>query len=699
MGDIWLVGSILSNRYEISEKLGEGGMAVVYRGKDRILGRRVAIKVLRPQFAADTDFVERFRREAQAAASLSHPNVVNIFDVGTDGDVHYIVMEYVEGRNLKEILRREGPLPLDKVLHIGIEVCRALEAAHGQGLIHRDIKPHNILVTRDYQVKVTDFGIARAASTATLTHTGTVIGSVHYLSPEQATGGQIGVYTDIYAVGVLLYEMVTGKVPFDGESPVAVALKHLHDAPPSLRADGTDIPPELERIILRAMAKDPAQRFKDTAEMLAELRRVPLPAPAARGAAPPEPQEDKRDEPSPAAAAPPAEAPPAAAAGVVPALAAKDEAEETTIVRLPRGAPASPAPGLVRVEEGEQVPRDKKKKRSPAFRLLLWMVVLLSFASGAVWAGVAFFERLFPEDVAVPSIVGLSVDQARETLNAHGLSLRVVREVNSDQPVNTVVRQIPDAGRTVKAGREIEVHVSIGREIVAVPDVLNVSEREAELRIAMSGLEVGKIEYEYRPEIAPNLVVAQNPPAGARVQRGSQVDLVLSTGAAPVAMVEVPDFTGVPLNEAIERVQALGLVLGQTFGEVDSRFQPGQVTDQAPSPGTLVEVGTAVNFVYYPLPSGQEGGAQRWIEPGQAEVTDDGDTIVQSLLTVHVPPGPEQEVVIVIIDNISARRVYHGERPGDSVIRQVIKGYGKNARYQVWIGGELYAEGLIAEAR
>lgn len=712
-----LVGSTLSNRYEIIERLGEGGMAIVYRAKDRVLGRRVAIKVLRPQFAADTDFVERFRREAQAAASLSHPNVVNIFDVGTDGEVHFIVMEYVEGRNLKQTLREDGPMPARKALLIGQEVCRALEAAHAQGLIHRDIKPHNILVTKDCQVKVTDFGIARAASSATLTHTGTMIGSVHYLSPEQATGKQVGVFSDIYSVGVLLYEMITGKVPFDGDSPVAVALKHLQDEPTSPRVSVPDLPEPLEALILRSMAKDPAQRYATISELLAELRTVAAtltsgdvsdpPAGIPKIAAAPVPP-PKEPDPAPRASDdatidtehPTVVANLGSGSPLDEAAVGTDSiTAETTIVRRPNGQAAKPDKRL-RDEEGQQVPAKKPKRRSMAFRVMMWVVFLLSFASGVVWAGVSFFDRLFPEDVVVPGIVGMSVDEARTLLSDRGLGLRIAHEVNSDQPVNTIIRQIPDAERTVKMGREIDVHISIGKAIVETPDLTMLSEREAMLRLVQNGLELGSVSYEYRPDVAPNLVVAHSPEVGARIQRGSRVDLVFSTGAEPVPMVQIPDFRGVLLDEAIDKVEELGLVLGETFAEVDANFSPGEVTDQAPAPGTEVEVGSAVNFVYYPKAQTQGGGAQPGPSQPQADPsTPDGDTWVQSLITINVPPGPEQEVEIVIIDNISARRVYYGVHRGDARISQIIRGRGKDAMYQVWIGGELHGQGPIAEAR
>lgn len=691
-------------------------MAIVYRARDRILGRRVAIKVLRPQYAADTDFVERFRREAQAAASLSHPNVVNIFDVGTDGEVHYIVMEYVEGRNLKEVLREEGRLPISQALAIAEGVCLALETAHEQGLIHRDIKPHNILVTRDGHVKVTDFGIARAASTATLTQTGTVIGSVHYLSPEQAIGRQVGVFSDIYSVGVLLYEMVTGKVPFDGESPVAVALKHLQTDPASPRLACPDLPEDLERVILRAMAKAPDERYASIGELLADLRRVRTEAVGPELTAQQSPARySQAVEEEPASPAPSATEtvtrPPDEEATIVAQLTSDGDLHqaaagaettelETTLIHRPRSKSSTDSTSGTSMEEERQVPAKKKKQRSLAFRISLWLVLILSFTSGVVWAGLSLFDRLFPEDVVVPEVLGLTVDQARAVLEEHGLGLNIVREVNSDQPVNTIVRQLQDPGRTVKMGRQIDVHVSIGKEIVEVPDLSMHSEREAILRLTQWGLEVGNITMEYRLDVPPNLVVAQSPAPYARVLRGSSVDLVFSTGAEPVPLVEVPDFRGQPLEVAVRRVEELGLVLGETFGEEDPSVEPGQVMDQFPEPGAEVEVGSAVNFVYRPEREPQSGsqpsaGVQPGIDPPSAE----GDTIVQSLITIHVPPGPEQEVEIVIIDNISARRVYYGIHRGDARVSHMLKGRGPGAMYQVWIGGELRAEGLIAEAR
>ncbi|NLY92152.1 MAG: serine/threonine protein kinase, partial [Firmicutes bacterium] len=256
-----MIGRLLGNRYRILELIGEGGMALVYKAECTLLQRVVAIKILRSQFSADREFVERFRREAQAAASLSHPNVVNIFDVGQDGDIHYIVMEYIAGRNLKELIKAEAPLPLNQALRITLQISDALRHAHEHNIIHRDIKPHNILMTEEGMVKVTDFGIARAVTASGYTQTGVVMGSVQYFSPEQAKGLPVGPQSDLYSLGCILYEMLTGEVPFTGESPIAIALKHLQEEPPLLGRLGATYPKRVVDLLKRALAKDLNERY------------------------------------------------------------------------------------------------------------------------------------------------------------------------------------------------------------------------------------------------------------------------------------------------------------------------------------------------------------------------------------------------------------------------------------------------------
>jgi len=640
-----LTGQTLANRYELIERVGEGGMAVVYRARDGLLGRIVAIKILREQFASDSEFLTRFRLEARAAASLSHPNVVNIYDVGEDHGVHYIVMEYVQGRNLKEIIRSRKPMPVAEACAIGLQIARALEAAHQRELVHRDIKPHNILIMPDGTVKVTDFGIAQAASSASLTQTGTVIGSVHYFSPEQARGENVDAATDIYSLGVVMYEMVTGRLPFTGDNPVAVALKHLQERPIPPSHLNPDVPAALERVSPQDARQREGRSLPQRAQLIQDLRSV-------KAAIDREGSEEDDE-----------------------ALAFSEQATQVTPVVIDN------EPTLIRRgQEGVgTMPKARAKRRGR--RWLVYTMILFSFLGGMVWAAQKLPDLIFPEVVRVPEIVGLDLVEARNRLEAVGL--RLASEVNDvysrEAPAGVIVRQDPEAHHMVRMGREIKVTVSRGPEYVVVPDVIGLPKIEAQLQITQQKLVMGEIREEYNPSVPPNTVIGQDPPPDTRLEAGKPVDIVVARGSLPQETVMMPDVRGVPLAEAKARLEALGLVEGQLHPEPHPTAPEGQVIDQNPRPGEEVEVGYPYALAYA-VTEFVPGGAS-----GPSSAVEDKNW--ERSIFINVPEGPPQEVVILVTDDWGTRVVYREVARGGSRFNHVVKMRGDVARIQVWFDG------------
>lgn len=443
-------------------------MALVYKAECSLLQRPVAVKILRPQFASDVEFVERFRREAQAAGRLSHPNVVNVYDVGQDHGLNYIVMEYVRGDNLKDLIKKEAPFTVARALNIARQICEALHHAHQNNIVHRDIKPHNILIAPEGRVKVTDFGIARAVSASTLTHNGSVLGSVQYFSPEQAKGAPAGVASDVYSLGCVLYEMLSGTVPFKGESPIAIALKHLQEQPAPLRELRPGLPPAIESLVARALAKEPSLRFPSALAMLREIQAV-----QGQG----EPVETTREVDLPTQ--------------VLPAL------------------PAAAGSG----------------DRRP-----VW--VLLGVLSLAVIAAVVFFAWLIywspKPPVRVPNLVGLEIALARTRARMAGFGLHETWR-SADEPEGRVLQQDPEAGITVRE-RSLRVWVSRGPEEVEVPDLLGRIPDEARTTLEDLGLVYAEAAKQRSETIDEGLIAGQDPPAGTRVARGGTVQVNLSLG-------------------------------------------------------------------------------------------------------------------------------------------------------------------------
>jgi eukaryotic-like serine/threonine-protein kinase len=528
------IGTVLGGRYRLVELLGQGGMATIYRARDSEINRDVAVKVLRPEYGADPDFVARFRQEAQSAGALNHPNVVSVFDFGTDPAGPYIVMEVVDGEDLGSIVRRSGALPPRQAARLTAQIARAIGAAHAVGLVHRDIKPSNVLVTRDGRVKVTDFGIARALSESALTLPGTTLGSVHYFAPEQARGEPATPASDIYSLGIVLYELLTGRRPWEGDSAAAIATARLSSAVPSPSSVRGGIPPTLEAIDRKALAPRPEDRFASATDMADALERyLSEDRPAASASA------------GAAGAAGLAGAGAAGAARPVIAGVARPNPDQIPYSRDAYADAAPPRQGTPRsrVVEAEPEDDDGGSGRGAPW---LWASALLALGVLAL-AGFLVFKLLSGTgpapapspsagQVAVPDLVGMTFDQAQTAAQALGLDVTrfaFATPAATDQPVDTVLAQDPPAGTNVPPGSSINLTLSLGSVTAIVPDLLGKTESEALNLIFAAGLQIGTRTEDFDPLIPVGSIIDQDPQGGLVVTKGLLVNYVVSKGPEP----------------------------------------------------------------------------------------------------------------------------------------------------------------------
>jgi serine/threonine-protein kinase len=540
---------LVDGRYRVESRIGSGGMADVYCAHDEQLGRRIALKVLHRRFAADEEFVERFRREASAAAGLQHPNVVQVFDRGSWDGTYYIAMEFLPGRSLKQIIRAEGPLEPARAVDIAIQVLRASRFAHKRGIIHRDIKPHNVIVDDDGRAKVTDFGIARAGA-SDMTETGAIMGTAAYLSPEQAQGHAVAATSDLYSIGIVLYEMLTARVPFEAESAVTIALKQVSEDPVPPRALNPEVSPELEDVVLRAMQKDPARRFADAEAFIAALEEVrDLPARDGVG------QYTQRT---------------GAITGVYPALVDYD--------------PPMPLEPYDPVEEGA---------RSTRF----WLGMLLALVALAA-LGIGAYLLLKPEERVVPKVVGLTADVAATKLNDAGFEVQIQSVRSADRPESEVIRQRPSPGEQADEGATVSIYVSSGPGTAEVPDLGGRDVADARRALERRGFKVD-LEREFSDTVEKGKVIETRPAARTPLTIGSTVTLVASRGREQVA---VPDVVGEDRDDARARLEDADLVVN--VDEQESADQdPGTVLRQDPAPGTKVAKGDTVTLIVAKEPS------------------------------------------------------------------------------------------------
>lgn len=563
--------TLLGNRYELEALIGQGGMAHVYRARDRVLGRPVAIKILRPEYASDENLLARFQREARAAAALLHPNIVSVYDVGQDGDRHYIVMEYMPGPTLKEVIRQRAPLPVEQALKVAEQVCAALEYAHRHGVIHRDIKPQNILFSEDEEVvKVADFGIAKSRLDPEITAERLALGTVKYISPEQARGVEVVPQSDLYSLGVVLYEMLTGEQPFTGDTPVSIALQHIEADPPPLRQFNPYIPPAVEEIVLRCLAKDPRHRFLSAREMRLALERYRLVGAEVTGAIP-------------------------------------------QSLSIPPGQPAAyPQPPAPRAPEVPAYPPYVVPRRPPASTREaglgpLGIALLVLIAAGLVSLaalGIRFWPALFPPAtpaptplptatatptalpyVSVPDLKGLSRGEARTRLTERGLQYAEAKPVYDPyiEPGH-VVFQEPPYGTYVAAGSVVTVTLGAEPGIARVPQVVQYPLAAAEELVRRAGFRVAKEEVGCTSTQA-GYVDRQEPRGNIQYLQGLTVTLYVSLGREQTVM---PEVRRLPLEEARRQVEAAGLTWGFTQGQTQADMPPGVRIEDLGAPGQVI---------------------------------------------------------------------------------------------------------------
>ncbi|HEY3578643.1 MAG TPA: Stk1 family PASTA domain-containing Ser/Thr kinase [Gaiellaceae bacterium] len=556
-----LIDTLFDGRYRIQRKLGAGGMADVYLAEDQELGRRVAIKILNGRHANDAQFIERFRREAKNAAALNHPNIVSIYDRGNAEDTYYIAMEFLDGRTLKELIVSRGAAPINVAIEYARQILSALRFAHRHGIVHRDIKPHNVLVDSEGRVKVTDFGIARAG-TSQMTETGSIVGTAQYLSPEQARGGEVDQRSDLYSLGIVLYELLTGKTPFDGDTPVEIAMKHLSNAPKPPSKLRPDIPAELDMVVLRALAKNPDDRYQSADEMEADLERVARGARVSAATVDTATQVLRR---------------PAAAAAATTATSAT----AATMVAAPPAPAAGAVPPVVAEEE-------EYEERGGQDRPLWPWLVAVGFVIAAIIAGFFVWQELSgTPQVVVNNYVGETQKNAEQQIKAANLHADVNKVSNEKVDRGKVFRQDPDPGSKVDKNGTVTIWVSTGPPKVTVPDVKGQSWPTAQQTLVNLGLQP---ERHIVPGDTKDQVTATDPAAGESVPKGSKVRVNVMSGPATGT---IPSVVGISLQDAISTLNKAGFNANPKYVN-NSTAPANQVISQSPVPGTSATKGTSV---------------------------------------------------------------------------------------------------------
>ena len=657
-------GTVLNDRYEIKEKIGAGGMSIVYRAKCRKLLRDVAVKVLRDEYAKDEGFVESFKAEAFSAASLSHPNIVGIYDVGNDLGFHYIVMEYVEGKTLKELIEAEGPYNTQKVLEFGISILSAVRHAHMKKIVHRDIKPQNILVTSDNILKVTDFGIARAVDASTIISSGTAIGSVHYFSPEQARGKYVAETSDLYSCGIVLFELATGRLPFEADSHVSVALKHINDELPRPTMVNNNIAPTLEKIILKATQKRPEMRYSSAQNMLQDMMRLNS-----------NPSYQIVDMPSDTNQE-------------TILMTAKEtefirqNAKDDKELQIPSWQTTNPrasyynhVPDLAS-EDAEIEDEDDEDEPSPAYTIMVTVAGVLAaiVLIGIITAfALPFFGRMGKAKVVVvPHVIGSHIDLVREELAESGLEIKILGEEETEGvPSGEIIKQAPLRDQIVPIGSTIEVILSKEIDIVEVaeesivPDITDMDFSEAQSVLFDLDLVLQVTDRKFDDVVETGMIMEQHPMSGNSLEKGSVVSVIVSKGRE-IITIPVPNLIDIDESTAVTMLETLGLKVGQIDHEESETVEAGKVISQGVPAGREIEKTISVSFV---------------VSKGKKEVP--VEVVRSKTLTITIPSFLEEKedylvLVRLVSENGETNTIFQGQvNAADFPLVVSVKGTGK----------------------
>ncbi|MBL4952635.1 Stk1 family PASTA domain-containing Ser/Thr kinase [Neobacillus sp. OS1-32] len=651
-----MIGKRLSGRYKILNIIGGGGMANVYLAHDMILDRDVAVKMLRLDFANDEEFIRRFRREAQAATSLAHPNIVNIYDVGEENDLYYIVMEYVDGQTLKQYIQQNSPLRVEKAIEIMKQLTSAISHAHHNHIIHRDIKPHNILIDHEGNVKVTDFGIATALSATAITQTNSVLGSVHYLSPEQARGGMANRKSDIYSLGIVMFELLTGRLPFSGESAVSIALKHLQSETPSVRRWNPSIPQSVENIVLKATAKDPFHRYNSVDEMEEDLQTAldPERMNEAKFAIPVDDEATK----------------------AIPVITNDKPLKnlEETLVHSTENTAEKPTEKTKKEKKKEK--KNKKRKKWPLVLVSIFLFLcVIGLLSALFLPGI-----LSAKEVKVPNVSGMELDDAVSKLKQSGLGIDKKIKITSEEvEEGLVIKTDPEAGETVKEKAKVTLYISSGKKKLELSNYVGRNYDDVVRLLDDKFKDIKKIEK--HDDSAPGTILSQNPPEGEQVVPEDTV-LEFEVSLGPEIIV-LKDLTQYSLKGAQDYCSLVGLTLDASQEQYDEKVPAGMVISQSPKEGTELKKGDKVTVV---ISKGEK--------PPKKVVKE---------ITIPFEPDPEnpdkEQVVQIYIDDMNRNMTEPAETFNINATKKVqielTIPYGKKAGYRVMKDNTVFMEEVI----